>query len=65
MLLWDRSGNIARKRAPYAPATGRIGSPTSPPNIVHMPVIVAKKLGLYKKAGLDVDIVSLGDGVKV
>ncbi|HZL30658.1 MAG TPA: ABC transporter substrate-binding protein [Pseudolabrys sp.] len=42
-----------------------IGIPTSPPNIVHMPVIVAKELGLYKKAGLDVDIVSLGDGVKV
>ena len=30
-----------------------------------MPAIVAKELGLYKKAGLDVDIVSLGDGVKV
>jgi len=42
-----------------------VGIPTSPPNIVHMPVIVAKELGLYKKAGLDVDIVSLGDGVKV
>ena len=42
-----------------------IGIPTSPPNIVHMPTIVAKELGLYKKAGLDVDIVSLGDGVKV
>jgi len=42
-----------------------IGIPTSPPNVVHMPVIVAKELGLYKKAGLDVEIVSLGDGVKV
>src|SRR6187397_3276918 len=42
-----------------------IGIPTSPPNIVHMPAIVAKDLGLYKKAGLDVDIVSLGDGTKV
>src|SRR5215475_4886821 len=42
-----------------------IGIPTSPPNIVHMPTIVAKELGLYKKAGLDVDIVSLGDGTKV
>lgn len=42
-----------------------IGIPTSPPNIVHMPAIVAKELGLYKKAGLDVDIVSLGDGTKV
>ena len=24
-----------------------IGIPTSPPNIVHMPTIVAKELGLY------------------
>lgn len=42
-----------------------IGIPTSPPNIVHMPAIVAADLGFYKKAGLDVEIVSLGDGVKV
>ena len=42
-----------------------LGIPTSPPNIVHMPAIVAKELGLYKKAGLDVEIVSLGDGTKV
>src|SRR5690348_16387461 len=42
-----------------------IGIPTSPPNIVHMPTIVARELGLYKKAGLDVEIVSLGDGTKV
>src|SRR6478672_8479499 len=27
-----------------------IGIPTSPPNIVHMPTIVAKELGLYKKS---------------
>lgn len=42
-----------------------IGIPTSPPNVIHMPAIVAKDLGLYKKAGLDVEIVSLGDGTKV
>jgi ABC-type nitrate/sulfonate/bicarbonate transport system substrate-binding protein len=42
-----------------------IGIPTSPPNVVHMPVIVAKDLGLYKKAGFDVEMVSLGDGTKV
>jgi len=42
-----------------------IGIPTSPPNIVHMPPIVAKELGLYKKAGIDAEIVSLGDGTKV
>jgi NitT/TauT family transport system substrate-binding protein len=42
-----------------------VGLPTSPPNIVHMPVLVAKDLGLYKKYGVDVDVVSLDDGVKV
>ena len=42
-----------------------IGIPTSPPNVVHMPVIVAKDLGIFKKAGLDVEMVSLGDGTKV
>jgi NitT/TauT family transport system substrate-binding protein len=42
-----------------------IGVPTSPPNIVHMPPIVAAELGLYKKAGIDAEIVSLGDGTKV
>ena len=42
-----------------------IGLPTSPPNIVHMPVLVAKDLGFYKKRGLDVETVSLGDGTKV
>lgn len=42
-----------------------IGIPTSPPNVVHMPTVLAKDLGLYKKAGLDVEIVSLGDGTKV
>jgi NitT/TauT family transport system substrate-binding protein len=42
-----------------------IGIPTSPPNVIHMPTIVAKDLGLYKKEGLDVEIVSLGDGTKV
>jgi NitT/TauT family transport system substrate-binding protein len=42
-----------------------IGIPTSPPNIVHMPAIVAADLGLYKKAGIDAEIVSLGDGTKV
>ena len=42
-----------------------IGIPTSPPNVIHMPAIVAQELGLYKKAGLDVEIVSLDDGIKV
>lgn len=42
-----------------------IGLPTSPPNVVHMPPIVAKDLGIFKKAGYDVQFVSLGDGTKV
>jgi ABC-type nitrate/sulfonate/bicarbonate transport system substrate-binding protein len=42
-----------------------IGIPTSPPNVIHMPPIIAKELGLFKRDGLDVEIVSLGDGTKV
>jgi ABC-type nitrate/sulfonate/bicarbonate transport system substrate-binding protein len=42
-----------------------VGIPTSPPNVVHMPVIVAQDLGLFKKEGVSVQIVSLEDGVKV
>ena len=42
-----------------------IGLPTTPPNVVHMPVIVARELGLYKKFGVDVETVQLEDGVKV
>ncbi|MDI1344675.1 MAG: ABC transporter substrate-binding protein [Pseudolabrys sp.] len=59
------AATFAAPQAAQAQTKITIGIPTSPPNIVHMPVIVAKELGLYKKAGLDVDIVSLGDGVKV
>jgi len=42
-----------------------VGMPTTPPNVVHMPVLVAKDLGLYKKYGIEVDTVALEDGVKV
>ena len=42
-----------------------VGLPTTPPNVVHMPVIVARELGLYKKGGVDVETVQLEDGVKV
>ena len=56
---------LALPAAAQAQQKVTVGIPTSPPNIVHMPVIVAKELGLYKKVGLDVDIVSLGDGTKV
>lgn len=42
-----------------------LGLPTSPPNVVHMPVIVAQDLGLYKKHGITVKTVSLPGGVHV
>ena len=42
-----------------------VGLPTTPPNVVHMPVIVANDLGLYKKYGVEVEFVALDGGVKV
>jgi NitT/TauT family transport system substrate-binding protein len=42
-----------------------VGMPTTPPNVVHLPVLVAKDLGLYKKEGVEVDTVALAGGVKV
>jgi len=42
-----------------------VGMPTTPPNVVHMPVIVGIDLGLYKKYGVDVSTVALDGGVKV
>lgn len=42
-----------------------VGLPTTPPNIVHMPVILAQDLGLFKKYGVDVSTVALDGGVKV
>lgn len=42
-----------------------VGMPTTPPNVVHMPVLIAKELGMYKKCGLQVDTLALDGGVKV
>lgn len=42
-----------------------VGMPTSPPNIVHFPVIVANDLGIFKKNGLTVKTLALAGGVKV
>jgi len=42
-----------------------VGMPTTPPNIVHMPVIVAQDLGLFKKNGVEIKTVALDGGVKV
>jgi len=42
-----------------------VGMPTTPPNVVHMPVLVANDLGLFKKNGIEVKTVALAGGVKV
>ena len=40
-----------------------VAMPTTPPNIVHMPVHIANDLGLFKKEGLDIKVVELAGGV--
>ncbi len=41
-----------------------VAMPTSPPNIVHAPMHVAKDLGLFKQEGVDIELVELEGGVK-
>ena len=40
-----------------------VAMPTTPPNIVHMPVHLANDLGLFKKYGLTIKVVELAGGV--
>ena len=40
-----------------------VAMPTTPPNIVHMPVHIANDLGLFKKGGLEIKVVELAGGV--
>jgi NitT/TauT family transport system substrate-binding protein len=40
-----------------------LAMPTTPPNIVHMPVHIANDLGLFKKYGLEIKVVELAGGV--
>lgn len=42
-----------------------LGMPTTPPNIVHMPGLIAQDLGLFKKYGVDFSTIALDGGVKV
>jgi NitT/TauT family transport system substrate-binding protein len=39
-----------------------VAMPTTPPNIVHMPMHIANDLGLFKKYGLEVKIIELAGG---
>jgi NitT/TauT family transport system substrate-binding protein len=40
-----------------------VAMPTTPPNIVHMPVHIANDLGLFKKYGLEIKVIELAGGV--
>ena len=40
-----------------------VALPTTPPNIVHMPALIAKELGLYSKGGVEVSTIQLEGGV--
>jgi ABC-type nitrate/sulfonate/bicarbonate transport system substrate-binding protein len=40
-----------------------VAMPTTPPNIVHMPMHIANDLGLFKKEGLEIKVVELAGGV--
>ena len=65
MLAALAAGALALPGASYAQTTLTVGMPTTPPNIVHMPVIVAQDLGIFKKNGIAVKTVALDGGVKV
>jgi NitT/TauT family transport system substrate-binding protein len=41
-----------------------VGMPTTPPNIVHMPLYVAQDLGLFKADGLQLEVLAFEGGVK-
>jgi ABC-type nitrate/sulfonate/bicarbonate transport system substrate-binding protein len=40
-----------------------VAMPTTPPNIVHMPMHIANDLGLFKKHGLEIKVIELAGGV--
>ena len=66
MLSALAAGALALPAASQAQTTTlTVGMPTTPPNIVHMPVLVALDLGIFKKNGVGVKTVALEDGVKV
>jgi ABC-type nitrate/sulfonate/bicarbonate transport system substrate-binding protein len=65
MLAALAAGALALPGVSYAQNKLTVGMPTTPPNVVHMPVLVAKDLGIFKKNGIEVDTVALEGGVKV
>ena len=65
MLAALAAGALALPGASYAQSTLTVGMPTTPPNIVHFPVLIASDLGIFKKNGIEVKTVALEGGVKV
>lgn len=47
----------------YAQTKLILALPTTPPNIIHTPALIAKELGLYKKGGVDLETIQLEGGV--
>ncbi len=65
MLVALAAGALALPGVSAAQTTLTVGMPTTPPNVVHMPVVVAQDLGIFKKNGIAVKTVALDGGVKV
>ncbi len=65
MLAALAAGVMALPGVGAAQTTLTVGMPTTPPNVVHFPVIVAQDLGIFKKNGIEVKTVALDGGVKV
>ncbi len=66
MLAALAAGALAVPGASLAQSNSlTVGMPTTPPNVVHMPVIIANDLGIFKKNGIEVKTVALAGGVKV
>ena len=54
---------IAAPSLAYAQHKLIVAMPTTPPNIVHMPMHIANDLGLFKKYGLEIKVIELAGGV--
>jgi ABC-type nitrate/sulfonate/bicarbonate transport system substrate-binding protein len=65
MLAAFAAAVVALPAASQAQTTLTVGMPTTPPNVVHFPVIVAQDLGIFKKNGIEVKTIALDGGVKV
>jgi NitT/TauT family transport system substrate-binding protein len=63
MMMMFAAAAIAAPGSANAADKLIVAMPTTPPNIVHMPVHIANDLGLFKKYGLEIKVVELAGGV--